>query len=1184
MSKQSLVLKVKGLFRQPNNLGSIPDGALEEAENVYIRREDTAEPRRGFNFYGPSFGISTDRAKQLLIYKKRIIRHYSDIISRDDGSGIFTDYSGSFNSPDSKMKIRGIELNGNFYITTDKGIQRLDDLPSQFQPAGVTRALDLEAELVDAEGFFEADNQVAYRILWGFKDANNNLLLGSPSERVVLANSGNALIIQDFNNLLQAIDTSGFGLLTDYVADLTLPTSATNADILGEVTPVLKGLKGLANKLTNDPGNTTLFDFEVLVGTKNDFTSLANYFDDIVSSLDAQIYVTTPFNIEARRSQQAKLRFTVPDEVTVDYFYQIYRSALSGDINATPLVELQLVFEGNPTSTQITSKLVEVIDITPDSFRGADLYTNPNQQGIIQSNDRPPFAKDITTFKNAVFFANTKTLQRLNISQLTTNINSGTITGVAIGDPAVITSPNHGLTDGQTIEILGTGVAGVDAVHVITVINSNSFSIPVEALSSSTVGTWRTGLNDSSTLTFTDGTNSFTLGFSLAAEDAANGIARYYLSGTPAQNVDDTARSIIRVINRFTDNTFIYAIYQADGSSVPGKILLEARDINNAAFHITAGDAETGSCFDPIIPISGSSVISTNEVSPHRVFFSKTQQPDAVPILNYFDVGRKDSEILRIVGLRDSLFIFKEDGIFRAIGDSIQNLTISSFDSSIRITAPESAAIGNNQIFLITDQGVIRLSDTGRDVISRSIEDLVLPLNSPRFTNFTTATFGLFYTTERQYYLWTVTEEDDQYATRCFVFNTFTEAWTVLPISKTCGIVSIAGDKLYLGAGDINWLEQERKNFDKKDYSDRQYDTQIVSFSGKDLIVNTVANMQVGDTITQKEYLNPFKFNTVLWKLDSDAGLVDNDYTTLEVSTKSQLNNAVDDLALKLDNDISLPILSGSITAITPLVTTTQITSPGHGLTTGQYITISGTDSTPDVDGFHQVTVLNINNFTINKVTTMAGTTGSWTASYVTAATGGSNPIEIQDRFNRLINTLNGDPRVVDIDYELSTSTLEFFTHVIEIQDDLELKVIVQDEFDWDTFDITYYNHIPTKVTWAPLHAGDPSIFKQFSEAELMFSETTGQVLDLSFASDIIQGFDKVEFFANTDSGWGVDPWGLDPWGDYPGSRNFRTYIPKNQSRCRFMQPRFEHSRAFEMFLMVGLSLTFTAIGERTNK
>ena len=60
-------LKAVGLNIRPNSL-SKPEGSLETASNVIIRRDNVIEPRRGFKVFGSSFPSSVDRAKQLLVY------------------------------------------------------------------------------------------------------------------------------------------------------------------------------------------------------------------------------------------------------------------------------------------------------------------------------------------------------------------------------------------------------------------------------------------------------------------------------------------------------------------------------------------------------------------------------------------------------------------------------------------------------------------------------------------------------------------------------------------------------------------------------------------------------------------------------------------------------------------------------------------------------------------------------------------------------------------------------------------------------------------------------------------------------------------------------------------------------------------------------------------------------------
>jgi len=83
---------------------------------------------------------------------------------------------------------------------------------------------------------------------------------------------------------------------------------------------------------------------------------------------------------------------------------------------------------------------------------------------------------------------------------------------------------------------------------------------------------------------------------------------------------------------------------------------------------------------------------------------------------------------------------------------------------------------------------------------------------------------------------------------------------------------------------------------------------------------------------------------------------------------------------------------SGSITGNT-VASPTVITSAGHGLSSGQRITITGSNSTPSIDGSHIVTVTTANTFTIPVNVTGAGTAGTWYRGSLTAS---SMPVEMQ--------------------------------------------------------------------------------------------------------------------------------------------------------------------------------------------
>lgn len=69
---------------------------------------------------------------------------------------------------------------------------------------------------------------------------------------------------------------------------------------------------------------------------------------------------------------------------------------------------------------------------------------------------------------------------------------------------------------------------------------------------------------------------------------------------------------------------------------------------------------------------------------------------------------------------------------------------------------------------------------------------------------------------------------------------------------------------------------------------------------------------------------------------------------------------------------------ASSVITSSSVANPTVITSPAHGLTTGDVITIVGhTGSTPDINGSRTVTVTGVNTFTIPLTVTVAGTGGT---------------------------------------------------------------------------------------------------------------------------------------------------------------------------------------------------------------
>lgn len=560
--------------------------------------------------------------------------------------------------------------------------------------------------------------------------------------------------------------------------------------------------------------------------------------NDILSAPSPRIIVANA----SGGARDVSLTFYIPDNITTSYKYLIYRSAQSGGASVEPNDELQLVIEKAPTSAEITAKSVTLTDNVPDSLRGATLYTSPSQEGIAAANDQPPSCKDIVAYKNNVFYVNTISKHRFFLNMIA--VGSGelgyyeTDTSITNGSPTGTVTSATGIAIGQLVT--GTGIpAGT------TVTNVSGTTVTFSANATST--------DAASTLTFRDRiTIAGTAYYANASASVADRYFQVVTGGTPAENIEDTANSLINVVNQSTSNTSVYGFYLSGYDDLPGQMLFEERGIGASSFSVTSSK---GSSFSPTLANTGTTNSSTNEEGKNRIYISKDSQPEAVPILNFLTVGSADKEIIRAVALRDSVFIFKEDGIFRLTGDDAASFTESDFDKTAKLKGPETAVAFNNQVFCYSDQGVIAVSDNGVAVVSRAVESDLQKLSSSSYTYFSSASFGVSYESARRYILFTVTATTDQTATQAFVYNSFTNTWTKWIANRTCGLVSDADDKLYLASGNTSkkYIYVERKTFTIFDYAQEEFATTLASYSGTTVVVGSTTNAVVGYTLAQSE-------------------------------------------------------------------------------------------------------------------------------------------------------------------------------------------------------------------------------------------------------------------------------------------------------------------------------------------
>jgi hypothetical protein len=356
-------------------------------------------------------------------------------------------------------------------------------------------------------------------------------------------------------------------------------------------------------------------------------------------------------------------------------------------------------------------------------------------------------------------------------------------------------------------------------------------------------------------------------------ENAALRYVRLSAFASPSQRIDDTSRSLCRVITSNVTGK-INAYYISGPNDVPGKMQFESRTLDTTVFTVIASDSATGGDFNADLTTAAS---AENEAKPNRLYYSKVSQPESVPIVNYVDVGPQDKRIIRILGLRDSLFIIKEEGIYRLTGADPSNFTVFLFDSGVNVTAADTCVVMDNQIFAMCSQGVVRISETGVDVISQPVQDVFDLTSSPRYTNYTTASFACAYVQDYAYIIWLPEAAADTTGTVAYRFSTKTQTWTSW--TKTgnakCAVVNTNVNKLYVGPDDDNIVEVERKDIKRTDFADRQYELTLPlnSVSGTTITVSSAANITIGDVLLQQQYVTASVITRLARKFVLDNGI-----------------------------------------------------------------------------------------------------------------------------------------------------------------------------------------------------------------------------------------------------------------------------------------------------------------------
>lgn len=470
-----------------------------------------------------------------------------------------------------------------------------------------------------------------------------------------------------------------------------------------------------------------------------------------------------------------RLKVPIPAGVTDStYVLQIYRTniiSMDGTgVIPDPGDEMFLAGEYKLTSTDLSNKYVLYEDVSFDTLLGADLYSNESQDGPTQVRCQPPLARDIAYFGGCAFYANVTERQRLTIKILAVDSSGiGTFKGIRVGDAIQVgdlvmvgsTTANEEV-NAWNFAVDGTTGVGSEVIRCIKTAESLAYKYNM----------W-SNANNGRYAAYCMTTNNDIVGVVQLEEKGVGGSTGVYMStsrvDSPVQilpNCQFTSspgNTLAQACAVATDAgpTTVTLTYGANHNLTTGDLIFLAPFANSTTSgtsspmtvntHVPSGvykvtvtgattvtfpapsgaasaandarAAATGGYAHKIFDVAGSiwtEARSKTSKQINRLMWSSVGEPESAPPLNSVDLGDASKAILRIVPTIDSLFIFKEDGLWRLKGGS-GDWEIIAFDAACVLAAAETPAIVDGRIYCYTTNGVMSIDDGGTRKVSEDV-------------------------------------------------------------------------------------------------------------------------------------------------------------------------------------------------------------------------------------------------------------------------------------------------------------------------------------------------------------------------------------------------------------------------------------------------------------------------------
>ncbi len=331
-----------------------------------------------------------------------------------------------------------------------------------------------------------------------------------------------------------------------------------------------------------------------------------------------------------------------------------------------------------------------------------------------------------------------------------------------------------------------------------------------------------------------------------AAEVLASKQFKVYTTGTPAQNIENTTLSLIRVIN-YDQSVFVHAIYVLNGLGLPS-IVLEADYPIAGTFTATASAHATA--YSPTL----TSIVSSLNITTNGLFVSKIGELEAVPAFNTYPVVDSSSPIYRVTSASSTYaYAIKTDGIYQISGFTPATLSVTTFDETTKIIGADTVASLNSQIWMFSNQGVVAISDSGVNGQSQlSIQDIFDDLTASNLAAIQVAAFAVGYESDKKYILF-LPRDNYTYCDVAYGFNYVTNVWNTWSRNVQYAYIHTTYDLMGICRADATnkTLSYERKTGSFTDICDESFLVSVTAVSDNTLTLASVTGLVAGDVISQ---------------------------------------------------------------------------------------------------------------------------------------------------------------------------------------------------------------------------------------------------------------------------------------------------------------------------------------------